>query len=99
MTLPLLKLLGHKLASLDWPPVDTQSIWTAFCIGFFSSARMGEIIAKEDIRFDPSSTLTWADIRWHDSSSFIIHTRSPKSGRPGGEFMDVFLFSDSSVCP
>jgi hypothetical protein len=99
MTLPLLKLLGHKLASLDWPPTDIQTVWTVCCTGFFSSARMGELLARDELSFDPSSTLTWADIRQQDASSFLIHTRSPKSGRPGGEFMDVFPFSDSSVCP
>jgi hypothetical protein len=99
MTLPLLKLLGHKLASLDWPPTDIQTVWTVCCTGFFSSARMGELLAREELSFDPSSTLTWADIRQQDASSFLIHTRCPKSGRPGGEFMDVFSFSDNSVCP
>jgi hypothetical protein len=60
---------------------------------------MGKLLAREELSFDPSSTLIWADIRQQDTSSFLIHTRWPKSGRPGGKFMDVFSFSDSSVCP
>ena len=90
MTLPLLKLLGHKLASLDWPPTDIQTVWTVCCTGFFSSARMGELLAREELSFDPSSTLTWADIRQQDASSYLIHTRSPKSWTPRGRVHGCF---------
>jgi hypothetical protein len=95
----LLKVLGHKLASSGWEGVDVQAIWTIFTLGFFSSCRMGEMLGKHDLSFDPSSTLTWADIKAREDGSFLIHIKSPKSGRVGGEFVDIFPFEGHGVCP
>ena len=99
VSLPLLKVLGHKLASSGWEGVDVQAIWTIFTLGFFSSCRMGEMLGKHDLSFDPSSTLTWADIKAREDGSFLIHIKSPKSGRVGGEFVDIFPFEGHGVCP
>jgi hypothetical protein len=99
MTLPLLKVLGHNLAASGWQKGNIQTVWTASTLGFFSSARMGEILSKEEKGFDPSSTLTWADIKAREDGSFLIHIKNPKSGRKGGEYVDIFPFEGHGVCP
>ena len=58
MTMPLLCHLGHKLSLSGWC-TDTQlTIWAAVLIGFFGTARMGELLAQHKHSFDTSSTLT-----------------------------------------
>jgi len=99
MSLPLLKILNHKLAISNWDETDVQAIWTIFSLGFFSSCRMGEILGNQDQLFDPSSTLTWADIKARKDGSFLAHIKNPKSGREGGEFVDIFPFEGHGVCP
>jgi hypothetical protein len=91
MTLPLLKILGHNLAASGWQKGNIQTVWTASTLGFFSIARMGEILSKEEKGFDPSSTLTWADIKAREDGSFLIHIKNPKSGRKGGSMLTFFL--------
>ena len=99
MTLPLLKILGHNLSASGWQGGNIQAVWTACTACFFSSARMGEFLSKEEAAFDPSSTLTWADIKARKDGSFLIHIKNPKSGRAGGEFIDIFPFEGHGVCP
>jgi hypothetical protein len=44
MTLPILKLLGHQLTESGWLKNTQQTIWVACLTGFFSSARMGQLL-------------------------------------------------------
>ena len=41
VTLPLLSLLGHKIAGTTWAPLSKQVVWSVCTVAFFSSARMG----------------------------------------------------------
>ncbi len=63
VTLPLLKIIGHKLAGMGWSEVDKQTVWTSCVLSFFTSARLGELLAASEDHFDPTATLVWADVR------------------------------------
>lgn len=99
MSLPLLKILGHKISMLNWDRANSQAVWCAFNLAFFTSCRMGELLALREFQFDPTSTLTWADINFLSDDNIIIHLKSPKSGKTGGEFVDIFPFPGHGVCP
>jgi hypothetical protein len=58
MTLQILRLLGHQLASSGWSKNSQQTIWATSLVGFFSSARMGELLAPHEVGLDPTATLT-----------------------------------------
>jgi hypothetical protein len=47
MTLPLLKILGHEIAACSWAENSRRVFWTACCVAFFGSFRMGEILPPE----------------------------------------------------
>ena len=99
MTMPLLRHLGHKLSLSGWC-TDTQlTIWAAVLIGFFGTARMGELLAQHEHSFDTSSTLTWACVQYRPDNSFLLHIWLPKSGAKEGEFIDIFPFPGHSCCP
>jgi hypothetical protein len=43
VTVPILKLIGHEIAGLDWSKYSKQVYWAACCTSFFGSTRMGEL--------------------------------------------------------
>jgi len=99
MTMPLLKHLGHNLASSGWSPATVQTIWSACLVSFFGSTRMGEILAENSSQFDPSSTLTWSCIKFRSDGSILLFIRLPKTRTKEGEFVDLFPFPESNCCP
>jgi site-specific recombinase XerD len=99
MTLQILRLLGHQLASSGWSTNTQQTIWAACLTGFFSSARMGELLAPHEIGLDLTATLTWRCVQFRDDGSVLIHIRLPKMLTQEGDFVDLFPFPDPPYCP
>ena len=97
-TLPLLKLLGHEIAKSNWSEDSKRIFWTCSCVSFFGSFRIGELLASCKNSFDPSSTLLWGDVKLKENCC-MIHVKNPKSKKKEGEFVDLFLFPEKSVCP
>jgi hypothetical protein len=99
MTLPSLKLLGHEIAkSNNWANFSKQVIWTACCVSFFGSLRMGEILCLNEHKFDSTSTLLWGDLSIREDS-WTLHIKKPKSRSCQGEFVDIFKFPGNNCCP
>jgi len=99
VSLPLLKHLGHKLAAAGLPKASSQSIWAACCLAFFTSARMGELLAPYEHGHDPASSLTWQDIKMKEDGRIIIHIKQPKINNKGGDWLDAFPFPGHNCCP
>jgi hypothetical protein len=49
MSLPLLKKLGHEIASSTWTTNSKLVAWTACCVTFFGSFRMGKLLASKEL--------------------------------------------------
>jgi hypothetical protein len=88
VSLLLLKLIGHRITLTGWDPLSKQVVWTLCVTAFFSSARLGELLAPSEHVMDPTSTLLWTDVQFRDDS-VLLHIRSPKSGNVGGDFLDI----------
>jgi hypothetical protein len=99
MTMPLLRHLGHRLSMSGWSEFSKQVVWSACTLAFFTSARMGELLAPAEAGFDPASTLLWNCVKARQDNSFLIHVRLPKSGNQQGDFLDVFEFKQYGCCP
>lgn len=98
MTLPLLRLLGNKIAGITWSDLSKQVIWTVCVIAFFTSARMGELLSERKYSFDPTTTLTWRDVRYRsETDSYLIRIKSSKNSET--EFLDMFCFKKFGCCP
>jgi hypothetical protein len=98
MTFPLLKILGHEIASSGWSEESKTVTWAACCIAFFGSFRLGEILPNE--KNGLQETLTWDRVHFSDSGSAIINIRFPKAmKKPQGDFVDIFKIGDCSFCP
>ena len=98
VTLPMLKHIGHKLATSGWSDTTQQCIWSTCLTAFFGSARMGELLAESESAFDPLSTLTWAHVQFRKDDSILLFLRMPKSGAKEGEYIDIFPF-EGPCCP
>ena len=98
MTFPLLKLLGHEIASSNWDPASKLVFWAACCTAFFGSFRLGEILPKSE-KTEPE-TLTWDRVRFTQKNSIVINIKFPKVIRDhAGDFVDIFEIKNCSMCP
>jgi len=99
VTLPLLLTIGHRISKSGWPEQKKQVVWTACTTAFFPSARLGELLASNEIFHDPTSDLLWGDVKQNSGDSFLIRLKNPKSGEVQGEFLDIFPFLGHQCCP
>jgi hypothetical protein len=98
MNISTLLLLGHRIASTSWCKLSKQVIWAACTTCFFTSARLGEILASKVAAFDPCSTLTWGNVTFLDRDEMIIYIPSTKTS-PRGEFIDLYPIPAHPCCP
>ncbi len=98
MTLPLMKILGHEISTVQWSAFEKQLIWSVSCLAFFGSFRIGELLCNNNSEFDPRSSLIWENVKIQDSS-ILIHIRSPKSKNKLGDYVDIFKFKHHNCCP
>lgn len=98
MSLPLLKLLGHKIANSNWSENSKQLIWTVSCTAFFGSMRIGELLPISQNLYDPIATFLWSDMQKIDDR-YLLHIKSTKSKTKGGEYVDIFKFKGHNCCP
>ena len=98
MTLDLLKILGHEIANSDWAKDSKRVFWSASCVLFFGSFRIGEILSDKESSFDPTSCLLWKDILFRQDS-ILIHVKLPKNRTEEGDYVDIFRFPEESCCP
>jgi hypothetical protein len=99
MTLPLLQILGHQIASKDWSAHSKIVVWCAYNVAFFGSFRFGEIVAPSEHSFNKYETLLWSDVQFFDDGSICIHNKIPKTRVEKGEFISLFEFPDHNCCP
>jgi hypothetical protein len=98
MTMPVLKLLSHAIATSDWSKTCKQVYWTAFSVAFFGSFRFGELLSTTATSFNISETLMWRDVVFEEDAA-ILHVKIPKSKNEKGEFIELFEISDNRYCP
>lgn len=99
MTLPVLKILGHGIAKTAWSARSKSVVWTTCCIGFFGSFRFGELLSRNEHKFNPFETLLWKDVRFIEDDSVMIHNKIPKTRTACGEYVSLFEFEGHNCCP
>jgi hypothetical protein len=97
MSLPLLKIIGHEIAMSSWTNDSKIVFWSACCVAFFGSFRLGEILPRSDNNIE---NLTWSRIKFTNMNSVVLNIRFPKVIRnTSGDFVDLFKIENSSFCP
>ena len=98
VSIPILRILHEEIHKSPWSGYMKTSLWALFCLAFFASARMGELVSNSRTSYDPNSTLRIRDVL-DRGSNILIHLRQPKSGLSGGEFLHLFPFPHLNLCP
>ena len=98
ITFDVLKTIRSKLKKAFTVKHTFQTFWTACCVAFFGCFRLGEILPKNSHVFDPSSDLTWKDIKIHKKSASII-IKSPKTTPNFSDKVYLFNFKIKKFCP
>jgi len=99
MTLPTLMILSHRIAEKAWSELKKQTVWTACTTGFFTSARMGELLAETSTNFDCNSTLLWKHVKFLHKDDILIRLPFTKTKKVEGDFIDLFSFDSLPCCP
>ena len=98
MTLPLLKILSHRLAVSEKCNLDKQVLWTAMTVAFYGSFRFGELLSMSHTSYNKGETLLWEDVEFK-KGCIIIHLKITKARSKGGDFVDLFQLEDPTYCP
>jgi len=98
MTFQMLKILGHKISKSDWTEEKKRLFWTASCLAYFGSFRMGEILSTD--KKGSFENLKWSDVKFRKDNSVLINIRFPKVIKnANGDFADIFPIENESFCP
>jgi hypothetical protein len=96
MNLKILKEI-RKLAKQQFNDYNFRSIWAACCLAFFTSCRMGELLAEKKTLFGLDSTLLWSDVVLKNSKLKITLKTSKTSNQP--EKLYLFSIPNKKFCP
>jgi hypothetical protein len=99
MTFEVLKLWGCALQRSQLTFKDKLVFWTVSLLAFWSSARMGELLEKEQNSIDVIRVITWEKIKPLQETDLTIFLAVPKtSEQPEGVVVDIFSFEDKRYC-
>lgn len=95
----LLRILGHRLALEDWNDISRAVVWAACTTGFFSSCRMGEILATQDNMQNNKLGLKWKHVQFRPKNEIVIYTPYTKTTGLKGAFLYIFPLEKDPCCP
>ena len=99
MNVHLLEILRHRISDLTWSDLSKQIFWTVCTVCFFSSCRMGELLASHENGFDPATTLVWENVRISISNEVLIFIPYTKTTGFKGKIIDLFEIKGNKNCP
>jgi hypothetical protein len=99
MNLPLLKLIGHSLANTGWSENTIRVIWSACCLAFFGSLRMGELLPRQEDSYSLKDSFLWEDVKVLGEDHVLLRIKCSKTRSKEGDFVDIFSFKGHGVCP
>ena len=95
----LLEILGHRMNQLEWSEFSKQVIWTACVVCFFTSCRMGELLAPTGNWTDNSTTLVWGNLKLMENTEYLMFIPFTKTKGFEGSFVDIFPIENKNICP
>jgi hypothetical protein len=99
MSYSTLLIIGHKIANSEWSDYNKQVLWSACTFAFFTSVRLGEILAKKVRSFDKDTTLLWNNVKFMNNNEILVYLPFTKTTKCKGDFIDVFPLGKENGCP
>ena len=106
MTIPVMRLLKKLLVMSKMPLSKKRLIWAISTIAFHGSFRIHELLSRDTLSFDPTTTLLGKDLRvmkvkieGKSEDILAVHLKNPKEDKLGMG-VNVELFSTGTfTCP
>jgi hypothetical protein len=99
MSISLLNILSDRIAKSQWNEISKQVVYTACVVCFFTSCRMGELLANAEWSFDPKTTLKWENVRFLENNEVTVFIPFTKTAGFDGFLLDIFPVENSQLCP
>lgn len=98
-TFPMLQLVADALSRINIIPLDAQCFYTALCLGYFASFRMGDILL-DDRGSNIDRILTWDRTQFVGDKHLLLSILHPKQAKTDKRLVcDVFHFPNKVFCP
>lgn len=101
-----LKLIKHELKKSNLPIIRKRLIWLVCTLAFNGSFRIGELLANDNMHYDPQTCLLGRDIsveNWHkngENTKLIkVWLKSPKELKFGKGVMVEVFETNTEICP
>ena len=106
MTIPVMRLLRKLLADSKKTLEEKRLLWVVSCIALHGSFRIYELLSREELTYDPTTTLLGKDTRMvntklngEEEEILIIHLKNPKEDKLKMG-VNIELFSTGTfTCP
>ena len=106
VTNSVLKLIKHELRKKNWALAKKRLVWSVCLTAFHGSFRVHELLSKEHMEYDVTSTLLGKDVKvenWVENGRTIkvlkVWLKSPKEMRKGQGVMIEMFETKSELCP
>ena len=91
---------------VNWPIEEKRLFWAVATLAWSGSFRIHELLSKEEVNFDPQTTLVWKNVKLgsvivqkEKLEVLKVHIKSPKIDRIGaGDDIEVFQLNNF-MCP
>ena len=97
MSLPLLRIIGHYIATKwDRDLFERYAFWAACTTGFWGSLSIGDFLCSY-VSYSPKSDVLGSDVLSMTDDSIAIWLRDPKVPKPFGDVVEIWAtpqFSD-----
>jgi hypothetical protein len=99
MSFHLLKIIGHEIAKSNWDKDKKLVVWSACCVAFFGSFRLGELLPRDGLE-NSLECLKWNQVTFTQKKSAIVNIKFPKVIRNNkGDLIDLFEIENCDCCP
>lgn len=99
MNLSLLKILAHRIFASSWEKTTKLCIWAACAVAFYTSCRLGELLAPRRLGFDKATTLKWADVAFLENGEILITLPYTKTTGFKGDCLTLYPLVNDAKCP
>jgi hypothetical protein len=106
ITIELLRILKFKVKEANWSKAKKRLVWLICTLAWAGAFRIHELLAREAMQYDLTTTLLWKDIATASSTTkegtiqaLRVHIKHPKETRlSAGVTIEVFN-TDNPICP
>ena len=106
MTMPIMNLLKKLLTKSKMELSKKRLVWAICCLALHGSFRIHELLAREELQFDPTSALLGKDVRklkvkieGSNEDLLVCHLKNPKEDKLKAGVNIELISTGTLTCP